>query len=152
MSDQERRLYLEDLRVGQRFDSAPQPISAAEIKRFAGQFDPQPFHLDDEAARESFFQGLAASGWHTAALGMRLLVASVPLAGGIVGTSVEELRWLKPVRPDDILRLESEVVDIQPGNRSRGLVRIKSVTLNQRGDTIQMLRATLLVSKRPERR
>jgi acyl dehydratase len=148
--DVTKTLYLEDLAVGQTFRSDPQPVSADEIKSFASQFDPQPFHLDEQAARETFFQGLAASGWHTAALAMRLLVQSVPLAGGIIGTAVDELRWLKPVRPGDVLRVEGEVLDIQPGNRPRGVVKLKGTTVNQRGETVQLLTATLMVSKRPQ--
>jgi acyl dehydratase len=144
-----KTLYLEDLAVGQMFRSEPQAVSADEIKSFASQFDPQPFHLDERAARETFFQGLAASGWHTAALAMRLLVQSVPLAGGIIGTAVEELRWLKPVRPGDVLRVDGEVLDIQPGNRPRGVVKLRGTTVNQRGETVQLLTATLIVSKRP---
>jgi acyl dehydratase len=144
-----KTLYLEDLAVGQMFRSEPQAVSADEIKSFASQFDPQPFHLDERAARETFFQGLAASGWHTAALAMRLLVQSVPLAGGIIGTAVEELRWLKPVRPGDVLRVDGEVLDIQPGNRPHGVVKLRGTTVNQRGETVQLLTATLIVSKRP---
>lgn len=136
--------------MGQTFHSVPQPITADEIKSFASQFDPQVFHLDERQAQQTFFQGLAASGWHTAALAMRLLVDSVPLAGGIIGTAVEELRWLKPVRPGDVLRVEGEVLEIQPGNRPRGVVKLKGTTVNQRGETVQMLTATLIVSKRPQ--
>lgn len=151
MGEPGKRLYLEDLAAGQTFRSESQPITAAEIKHFASQFDPQPFHLEEHEARQTFFQGLVASGWHTAALAMRLLVESVPFAGGIVGTAVEELRWLKPVRPDDVLRLETAVLDIQAGNRSRGIVKIRCTTLNQRGEPVQVLTATLLVSRRPGR-
>ena len=151
MGEAGKKLYLEDLAAGQTFHSVSQPITATEIKHFAGLFDPQPFHLDEEQARQTFFQGLVASGWHTAALAMRLLVDSVPLAGGIVGTSVEDLRWLAPVRPGDALRVEAGIVDIQTGKRSRGVVRLKCSTLNQRGETVQVLTATLLVSRGSER-
>lgn len=142
-------LYLEDLTVGQTFRSAPHALTAEEIIKFAAQFDPQPFHLDEREAQQTFFQGLAASGWHTASVTMRLLVESVPLAGGVIGTMVEELRWLKPVRPGDTLRVEGEILDIQPGNRPRGLVKLKGVTCNQRDERVQALTATLIVSKRP---
>ena len=150
MGEPDKRLYLEDLAAGQTFRSVSQPITAEEIKRFARQFDPQPFHLEEQEARQTFFQGLVASGWHTAALAMRLLVQSAPFAGGVVGTAIEELRWLKPVRPDDVLRLETGILDIQAGNRSRGIVRIKCTTLNQRGEPVQVLTAALLVSRRSE--
>jgi acyl dehydratase len=144
-------LYLEDLTVGQTFRSALRALTAEEIIKFATQFDPQPFHLDERAAQQTFFQGLAASGWHTASLTMKLLVESVPLAGGFIGTMVEELRWLKPVRPGDTLRVEGEILDIQPGNRPRGVVKLKGVTFNQRDERTQVLTATLIVSKRPAR-
>lgn len=150
MGEPGKKLYLEDLAVGQTFRSVSQPVTAADIKRFASQFDPQPFHLDEHQARQTFFQGLVASGWHTTALAMRLLVESVPFAGGIVGTAIEELRWLKPVRPDDVLRLETAILDIPAGQRSRGVVKIKSATLNQRDEPVQVLTATLLVSRRSE--
>src|ERR1700744_4652122 len=102
-----RALYLEDLTVGQTFESGPQRIETEAINRFAARFDPQPFHLDEASAQDTFFHGLAASGWHTAALTMRLLVDSeVEPAGGIVGAGFEELRWPKPVRPGDELHVE----------------------------------------------
>lgn len=142
-------LYLDDLAVGQTFRSAPQPVSAEEIKSFARRFDPQIFHLDERQARQTFFQGLAASGWHTAALAMRHLVDSVPLAGGIIGVAVDELRWLKPVRPGDRMQLQTEVMDIRPGSRSRGFVKLRCTAVNQRAEAVQVLAATLLVSKRP---
>src|SRR5262249_26383515 len=107
--------YLDDFTVGQRFVSVRLSVDADQIKAFAAQFDPQPFHLDDDAARNSIFGGLAASGWHTAALTMRLLVDSeFRPAGGIIGAGFEEMRWPKPVRPGDELRVESEVLDIRP--------------------------------------
>jgi acyl dehydratase len=147
MGEMAKRLYLEDLTVGQTFCSAPQVVTAEEITKFAAQFDPQPFHLDEREAKQTFFQGLAASGWHTASLAMRCLVESVPLAGGIIGTVVEELRWLKPVRSGDVLRLETEVLHIEPGNRAHGVAKLKSATVNQHGETVQVLTATLIVSK-----
>ena len=103
------RLYLEDLHVGQRFTSGTHTIDAAQIKAFAAQFDPQPFHLDDAAAQGTLFGGLAASGWHTAAITMRLLVGTgLPLMGGILGSG-GEVTWPKPTRPGDVLRVVSEV-------------------------------------------
>src|SRR5258708_10678695 len=112
------RLYLDDLHVGQRFTSATHTMDEAQSKTFAAQFDPQPFHMDEEAAERTFFNGLAASGWHTAAITMRLNVESgPPLAGGIVGAG-GELSWPAPTRPRDGLHVESEVLQITPA-RSR---------------------------------
>src|SRR5262245_64020248 len=113
----ESGLYLEDLAVGRRFASATHVIDAAQIKAFAGQFDPQPFHLDDERARGTLFAGLAASGWHTPAITMRLLVESgLPLAGGIIGAG-GEINWPKPTRPGDVLRVVSEIEEVTPSRR-----------------------------------
>src|SRR5439155_25976483 len=108
------RLYLDDLQIGQRFTSRTHVVDEEQIKAFAGQFDPQPFHLDNEAAKDTLFSGLVASGWHTAAITMRLLVESgLPLAGGIVGAG-GELEWPNPTRPGDSLQVESEVLGIRP--------------------------------------
>ena len=117
-SNSSARLYLDDLHVGQRFSSGTCAIDEAQIKAFAAQFDPQPFHMDEKAAEGAFFKGLVASGWHTAAITMRLNVDSgPPLAGGIVGAGVE-LSWPAPTRPGDVLHVESEVAEITP-SRSR---------------------------------
>jgi len=143
-------LYLEDLRVGQRFASGTHALDAEQIRAFAGQFDPQPFHLDEAAARTSPFGGLAASGWHTAALTMRLLVESgPPLAGGLVGVGVE-VAWPLPARPGDSLRVESEILEIRPSRSrpDRGLVTVRSETRNQRGDVVQTLVGRLVVPRR----
>ena len=111
-------LFLDDLHVGQRFISAARTLDAAEIKRFAAEYDPQPFHLDETAAQDTLFGGLAASGWHTAAITMRLLVErGLPIAGEIIGTG-GELLWKKPVRPGDTLHVECEILEIIP-SRSR---------------------------------
>ena len=110
-------LYLDDLQVGQRFTSRTHRVDEAEIKAFASQFDPQPFHLDENAAKASLFSGLVASGWHTAAMTMRLLVEGLPLAGGVIGAG-GELSWPRPTRPGDILLVEIEIVEIVP-SRSR---------------------------------
>jgi acyl dehydratase len=145
-------LYLEDLHVGQRFVSGEARISEEEIKAFAREFDPQPFHLDHEAAKGTFFKGLAASGWHTAALTMRLNVDSgPPLAGGILGMGVE-LTWNAPTRPGDVLHVEGEVESITPSKSraDRGVVVLLNKTLNQRGEVVQTSRATLLVFRRPD--
>jgi acyl dehydratase len=112
--DGNRRLHLDDLHVGQRFVSVANALDEKQVIAFASQFDPQPFHLDDEAAKATLFGGLAASGWHTAAITMRLLVdGGVPLAGGIIGAG-GEISWPKPARPGDVLRVESEVIEIKP--------------------------------------
>jgi acyl dehydratase len=142
--------YFEDFAVGQKFGSEPRPVEAAEIKAFAAQFDPQPFHLDEDAARGSLFGGLAASGWHTAAMTMRLCLSSdLRPAGGIIGGG-GELTWSKPVRPGDTLRVEIEVMETRT-SRSRptqGLVKVRIATLNQHGETVQTFSPTLLVERR----
>jgi acyl dehydratase len=143
-------LYLDDLRVGQRFTSASHALDEAQIKAFAAQFDPQPFHLDDSAARASLFGGLAASGWHTAAITMRLLVGGgAPVAGGVVGAG-GEISWPRPTRPGDVLQVESEIVEVTPSRSrpDRGMVTLRSETRNQRGDVVQILTAKLVVPRR----
>ena len=143
--------YLEDFAVGQKYRSARLPVDAAAIKTFASAFDPQPFHLDEEAARSTFFGGLAASGWHTAALTMRLLVESdLRPAGGIIGARGEELTWPRAVRPGDELEVETEVLEVRPsGSRPRhGFVKFRTTTLNQRQEPVQVLVMSLLVERR----
>jgi acyl dehydratase len=142
-------LYLDDLQVGQAFVSAVHVVDEGQIKAFARQFDPQPFHLDDEAAKSTIFAGLAASGWHTAAITMKLLVESVPLAGGIIGGG-SEISWPRPARPGDALRVESKVTEITPSRSrpDRGMVVMRSETLNQRGEAVQILTAKLVVVRR----
>jgi acyl dehydratase len=144
--------YLDDFAVGQTFASDRLTVEAAEIKAFAGAFDPQPFHLDEEAARHTFFKGLAASGWHTAALTMRLLVESdLQPAGGLIGAGLDEFRWPLPVRPGDELRVESEILEVRP-SRSRpdqGFIKVRTTTLNQRGEAVQIYVGNLLVPRRP---
>jgi acyl dehydratase len=146
------RLYLEDLSVGQRFTSPRHTVDEAQIKAFAGQFDPQPFHLDDETARQTLFAGLAASGWHTAAITMRLLVdGGAPIAGGIIGAG-GEVAWPRPTRPGDTLTVHTEVLDITPSRSrpDRGMVTVRSETVNQRGEPVQVLTAKLVVPRRLE--
>jgi acyl dehydratase len=141
--------YLDDLHVGQRFTSGSHVLDQAQIKEFASEFDPQPFHLDDEAAKATLFGGLAASGWHTAAVTMRLLVQSgLPIAGGIIGSG-GELSWLNPARPGDT-RVVSEIVEITPSRSrpNRGSVRVRSETRNQNGDVVQTFTARLVVPRR----
>ena len=124
-------------------------IDEAQIKAFARQFDPQPFHLDAEAAKETLFAGLAASGWHTAAISMRLVVKSVPIRGGIVGAG-GELTWPTPTRPGATLHVESEILDLRPSRShpDRGMATLRSETVNQHGEVVQMLIAKLVVPRR----
>jgi acyl dehydratase len=147
--------YLEDFTAGQEFASGQLKVDRDRITSFAAEFDPQPFHLNEEAARGSVFKGLAAGGWHTAAMTMRLLVESeLKPAGGIVGAGFAECRWPSPVRPDDILHLEIEVLDVRP-SRSRpdqGVVKVKTTTLNQRDEPVQVSVGNLIVPRRSLRR
>ena len=146
--------FFEDFAVGQKFSSGTIEITAERIKSFAAAFDPQPFHLDDEAAKGSLFGGLAASGWHTAAVTMRLLVDSdLKIAGGTIGAGGEDLRWPQPVRPGDVLRLEIEVIDVR-ASRSRpalGIVKVRLTTLNQHDRAVQVSTPVLMVRRRPPR-
>ena len=145
-------LYLDDLHVGQRFVSGTHLLDEEQIRAFARQFDPQPFHLDPEAAKETLFEGLVASGWHTAAVTMRLLVESgLPLAGGIVGAG-GEIAWPTPARPGAALRVESEILELRPSRSrpDRGLVTVRSETRDQAGETVQVLVAKLVVPRRSD--
>jgi acyl dehydratase len=144
-------LYLDDLHVGQRFASGTYVIDEARIKEFAAEFDPQPFHLDETAAQASIFKGLAASGWHTAAIAMRLLVTGgLPFANGIVGLG-GEISWPRPTRPGDVLCVESEVVEITPSRSKpqQGVVTVRSTMLNQNGEAVYLFNAKVLVMRRP---
>ena len=145
-------LYLEDLEVGQRFQSGAVTVTAASIRAFAAEYDPQPFHLDEEAATGSFFGALVASGWQTACLTMRLLVeGELTIAGGLIGAGVEEMRWPRPVRPGDTLQAESEVIEVRVSQKrpDRGIARIKTTTLNQDGLPVLEQVANLVVPRRP---
>jgi acyl dehydratase len=147
----ESQRYLEDLHVGDRFNSGPYEVIETGIINFAREFDPQPFHLDPKRAQQTIFGGLVASGWHTAAITMRLLVTcGLNLAGGAVGLGADELRWPRPVRPGDVLRLELEILEVRPSRSKpdRGTVRLRYVTRNQRNETVMTLMATALVPKR----
>ncbi len=143
-------LYLDDLRIGQRFTSDTVEVTAEAIKAFAAEYDPQPFHMDDEAAKQTLFDGLAASGWHTAALSMRLTVGMNQFAGGIIGAG-GEIAWPRPTRPGDVLRVVSEVIEITPSRSKpdRGIVTVRNETLNQRGEVVQVFVAKLVVPRRP---
>lgn len=150
METEATKLYLEDLSAGRRFTSARLEVTAAEIKAFAAQFDPQPFHLDEAAAEATFFKGLAASGWHTAALTMRLLVeGGLPIAGGVIGGAVD-VTWPRPTRPGDILRVESEVLAVAPSRSrpERGMVTVRCETRNQRDETAQIMVTKMVVPRR----
>ena len=145
-----QKLYLEDLQPGQKFSTGSLTVTADEIKDFAQKYDPQPFHLDDEAAKTTLFGGLAASGWHTAALTMRLNVTAGPqLAGGIIGGG-GEISWPTPTRPGDVLHVESEVLEVTPSRSrpDRGMAVLRSETLNQHGKTVQLSVMKLVVFRR----
>ncbi|WP_298215855.1 MaoC family dehydratase [Acidocella sp.] len=144
-----RKLYLEDLAVGDEFRSGEHTLDAEQIIAFAKQFDPQPFHIDEAAAKESYFQGLAASGWHTMAISMKLLVAAIPLAEGIIGAG-GEVSWPRPTRPGDVLHVESRVMAIKPSRSKpdRGMVTIRTQTRNQKGEVLQDFTASVLVFAR----
>jgi acyl dehydratase len=149
-NDDEEVFYLEDLRVGQRFMSGRLEIDADMIRAFAREFDPQPFHLDEKAAEATLFRGLAASGWHTAAITTRLQVCGgLPIAGGIVGRR-GEIEWPRPVRPGDVLAVESEVVAIEKSasQPDRGRVTVRSETKNQSDEAVQIATMTLVVPRR----
>jgi acyl dehydratase len=142
--------YLEDFAVGQTFRSGRLRIDADQIKAFAAEFDPQPFHLDEGTANDTFFGGLAASGWHTAAIMMKLLVTGgLRLAGGLIGTG-GSISWPKPTRPGDVLRVESEVIEVRPSNSrpDRGIATFRCTTLNQRDEIVQTFTGNLLLWRR----
>ena len=146
--------YLEDFAVGQTFGSGRLRISKEQVRAFAAEFDPQPFHLDEEAAQNTIFKGLAASGWHTAALTMRLLVESeLKPAGGIVGAGFDEFRWPRPVRPGDELHIESEVLEVRASRSlpNQGMIKVRTMTLNQHNETVQVQIANLIVPRRQSR-
>ncbi len=145
-------LYLEDFSVGQKFHyHDDQIISAADIKEFAGRYDPQPFHLDEAAAAQSFFGGLAASGWHTAALTMRLLVKTLPIQGGIIGAGFDEFRWPRPTRPGDQLHIEVEVLEIKfsQSKPQQGFLKHRVTAFNQDDQPVLVMTGNLLVPRRP---
>lgn len=143
-------MYLDDIKVGDRFISGEHTLDEQQIIAYASAFDPQPFHLDDNAARKSLFKGLAASGWHTASITMALLVNSIPVATGIIGAG-GEIAWPTPTRPTDVLHAESSILEIKP-SRSKpemAIVTVETFTLNQHGDIRQRLVTKLMLFKRP---
>ncbi|HXW40908.1 MAG TPA: MaoC family dehydratase [Xanthobacteraceae bacterium] len=144
--------YLEDFAVGQTFKTGRHRIDKAQIFAFARQFDPQPFHIDEEAARNSPFGGLVASGWHSAAITMRLLIeGEFKPAGGILGVGFEELSWPRPVRPGDELHASSEVLEVRPSKSKpdRGMIRVRTTTFNQNEEAVLVFTGNLLVPRRP---
>jgi acyl dehydratase len=142
--------YFDDLKVGDRFKSEPLPVREKEVIEFAHKFDPQMFHLDRKSAERTIFKGLIASGWHTAAMTMRLFVRTLNFTEGAIGLGVDELRWPKAVRPGDVLTVETEIVDLRP-SRSKpnyGIIRLRNVTTNQRGEIVQTMLASAMVPRR----
>jgi len=145
-----RVYYLDDLQPGQRFVSGTHTIDKAQILTFAREYDPQPFHLDEDAARQHVFGGLAASGWHTAALTMRLVVdGGAPIAGGILGVG-GEITWSRPLRPGDTIQVHTEIVDITPSRSrpDRGIATVRFETRNQNGEAVQTFVAKLIVPRK----
>jgi acyl dehydratase len=145
------KLYLEDLQPGQVYGSPRYEMTAEAIKEFAGQWDPQPFHLDEAAAQDSFFNGLAASGWHTAAATMRLYVTGeFQPVNGLIGAGFEELKWHRPVRPGDVLTLRTEVLEVRPlrSKPGYGMVKVQVTTLDAEGKPVQQFSPSMLVQSR----
>jgi acyl dehydratase len=143
--------YLEHFYVGQVFNSSRIKVEKDEIIEFGKRFDPQPYHVDEAAARDTVFRGLAASGWHTAAMTMRILVdGEFRPAGGIIGVGFDELSWPRPVRPGDELHAKSEVLEVRPSKSrpDRGLIRVKTTTFNQNDDVVQVYTGNLIVPRR----
>jgi acyl dehydratase len=152
MKDRNPAKYLEDFTVGETFRSGVVSVDLAAIKQFAAQFDPQPFHLEEGAGHASLFGGLVASGWHTAALTMRLIVQSeLQIVGGAIGAGVDQLQWPRPVRPGDVLRVESEVLEVRPSKSrpDRGIVKTRTTTFNQDDQPVMVMVSNLVVPRRP---
>lgn len=142
--------YFDDLRSGERLQSGQYIVTEEEIINFAREFDPQSFHLDSAAAQQSMFKGLIGSGWHTAAITMRLFVQTLNFAEGAIGLGVDELRWPNPVRPGDLLQVETEIINLRESRSkpSHGIIRLRNVTSNQRGEIVQTMMASAMVPKR----
>jgi acyl dehydratase len=143
--------WFDDLKLGMRFTSEGVTVSKDDIIRFASEYDPQPFHLDEEAAKKTMLGGLAASGWHTAAIAMRLAASCRPFGPHpLFGAGVDDLRWLKPVRPDDTIHLEGEVVELVPSRtKPHGVARIKWTAYNQHGEAVYTFNPIAIVPRRP---
>ena len=144
--------YFDDLTQGDRFKSATYEVTEEQIISFAREFDPQPFHLDAAVADQTMFKGLIASGWHTAAITMRLFVQTLNFSEGAIGLGVDELRWPNAVRPGDGLQVETEIIDLRVSRSklSHGVVRLRNVTVNQRGEIVQTMSASALVLRRSD--
>ena len=142
--------YFEDVKVGDRFKSSTYKVTEEGIISFAREFDPQSFHLDSAKAKQTMFEGLIASGWHTAAITMRLFVQTLNFAEGAIGLGVDELRWANPVRPEDLLQVETEIIDLRESRSkpNHGIIRLRNVTTNQRGEIVQTMMASAMVPKR----
>ena len=146
-------MYLEDLAAGQKYGSQEITVDAEGIKSFAKEYDPQPFHLDERNAAGTFFGGLVASGWQTASLTMKLLVASdLKIAGGLIGAGVEELRWPRPVRPGDALHVECEILEtrVSKSHPDRGVAKTRISTLDRAGNPVQQMIVNMIVPRRPQ--
>ena len=144
----------EDFPIGTRLQSVPIKVTEESIIEFARQFDPQPFHVDPATAQRTLFGGLAASGWHTAAISMRLFIQTMNVPGGIIGMGVDELQWPNPVRPDDQLRLDIEIIDARL-SKSRpgfGIIRIHNITRNQRDEIVQSFKTSAMLPTRQGQR
>jgi acyl dehydratase len=144
------KLYLEDLQVGQKFTSGRYQMDEKRMKEFAGEFDPQAFHLDEGAGEQSVFKGLAASGWHTAAATMRMLVEGDLMPScGLIGLG-GEISWPRPTRPGDTLHVESEILEIVPSRSKpmQGIAKIRNTTINQNGEVVQVFTVSVLVLRR----
>jgi acyl dehydratase len=146
--------YFDDLKTGDRFKSDPLRVTQKKLIEFAHKFDPQLFHLSRKSAERTIFKGLVASGWHTAAMTMRLFVQTLNFAKGAVGLGVDKLRWPNAVRPGDVLTVETKILDMRV-SRSRpryGIIRLRNVTTNQRGEVVQTMLANALVRRRKQQR
>jgi acyl dehydratase len=145
-----KELYFDDLKIGDRFRSEPLNVTEKEVIEFAHKFDPQMFHLNHKAAERTLFKGLIASGWHTAAVTMRLFVHTLSFAEGAIGLGVDELRWPNAVRPGNVLTVETEILDLRPSRSKQGygIIRLRNVTTNQHGEIVQTMLASVLVPRR----
>jgi acyl dehydratase len=142
--------YYDDLKVSDRFKSEPVKVTEKQVIEFAHKFDPQMFHLNCQSAERTLFKGLIASGWHTAAVTMRLFVQRLNFAEGAIGLGVDELRWPDVVRPGDVLTVETEILKLRP-SRSKpgyGIIRLRNVTTNQRGEIVQTMLGSVMVPRR----
>ena len=144
-------LYLEDLHVGLRFECGTHALDPAQVKKFAREFDPQPFHMDEEAAKATFFGGLAASGWHIVCLVMRMIAEHVPIAGGLIGGGAE-VSWPQATRPNDVLHVTSQIMEVTPSRSKpeRGMALLRTETRNQKGELLQIFTAKCVVPRRPK--